>query len=179
MLRVEDGLLKGEAQCVFQAWFNKDGKYQHQGLRVVYGSLGIGVQDPYYELGGPEFTTIKQFMGTIVEFAGVKIDLKEFMNTKQKLNVHCWLEDGSGKVYDIVQSNWRIVAALHGKTLSSSLKSGDALEGMSRKSLQRLGLHYIDAPEPAHTLLSQIAHRLFAEQYQHLLDSPTSRTYGM
>ncbi len=88
LLLMPSGHMVGEGCCAFGAWHGLLSVYKDRSLRIVSGSLGWGKDEPFWHFGGPDFTTLEQFKHTWL--GGGAMD------------VHVWLEDASGCVYDIV-----------------------------------------------------------------------------
>jgi hypothetical protein len=136
ILRVDGGY------CGVQATYNKAHAYQHLHLRVVVGSLGIGKQNPFFEYGDRHYQHISQFFRpALSSFEGSFGNLFEGLFGGS--DMHVWLEDRDGKVFDIVEQNMILVAQW--RKLSVSVKAGDIVEGVTKEELRRKGLHYVPA----------------------------------
>ena len=58
----QGGLIaKIERGCFQQAVLNKEYGHPCTSARIVAGSLGIGVRDPFFEYGNPKFKTYAEF----------------------------------------------------------------------------------------------------------------------
>ena len=75
-----------------------------------------------------------------------------------------WLEDANGGVYDVVQELFMGAAKLYQRELR--VQPGHVIDGMSKKQLQAVGLHYVAAPEAASNLILQVC----ARQHQQSLN---------
>lgn len=78
--------------CLKQAMYNKSHAYSN--CVIVVGSLGIGTEAPFYKYGGGSFTSFADYRNSPY----TKLDAQGSL----KWDVHAWLEDHQGNVYDIV-----------------------------------------------------------------------------
>jgi hypothetical protein len=128
------GVLSIPDSCSMQAFFNKTHVYRDLDLRIVVGSLGIGKKDPWFEYGSKDFKTVKDFMTS-------KFTKKNGGGNTQ-VDMHCWLEDSKGSVYDTVTSQVSVnVKIVHKKT--TKYKTNDVIEAVSKEELALKGLHYV------------------------------------
>lgn len=137
-----DGFLVMDNKCFLNSVYNRCNRWRERGhiLELVCGSLGFGVETPrWFEFGDPAHATVVQYKeGRVGQWAW-----------------HVWLEDPSGKVYDVVHEEWLLIAALHGKTLSAG--KYEVLDGLDKASLLSRGLQYIAAPGDTQRTLLQDA----------------------
>lgn len=122
----ETDLLSGSNSCVFAALFFQK---HYPNLRLVVGSLGIGMDDPFWEYGGPTYKNLKQF---------------RMNGVSEQLDGHVWCQDEQGLIYDVVTSYMIKVAAIHQKKIG--LKDKMIVKKVSKDSLVKLGFHYMPAP---------------------------------
>lgn len=105
-------------------------------LRMVLGSLGVGVTDPFYDVGRVEYTTVEHFRNS--RYTHLNVD------GSVSWDAHVWLEDSKGRVYDTVSLSVMRCAHLHRKEIGFSYRH--IICGMTKLDLARLGLHYVAAP---------------------------------
>jgi hypothetical protein len=143
--QTDTGLYYLPHQAIMQVYLNKQSpKYKALNLRVVVGSLGLGIgpEKPFYEYGGDHYTTIRQFTrdGT--------------------MDMHAWLEDEKGQIYDIHFYWWDTLASFRIKRVTSTLTKDNNVEewcAMDKSILAERGYHYLAAPESIHDLLLRCA----------------------
>lgn len=120
--------------CIQQSLFNRDTEYRHLGLQPVAGSLGIGETEPFYEYGG-------SYLHTYEDYRQYSAMWQILRNTGPfSWNVHVWLQDSAGSVYDVVSQSMVNSAAVHNKKLH--LDWGDVIEAGCPDLLRAKGLHY-------------------------------------
>jgi hypothetical protein len=141
------GLVLCENGCYLQAKYNMEHAYAGRGLTMVVGSLGIGMHKPFFEFGGPHYTTVAQFKMCSIPGGRISWD------------AHAWLEDKDGRVYDIVTQGMTHCALAWGK--DTSFKTGNVVEGVDKPTLAHRGLVYMPAPEFTQMIMKQ----LFAKQW--------------
>lgn len=140
-----------ENGCYFQARYNMEHAYAQHGLRTVVGSLGIGAGRPFFEYGGPDYTTVKHFM------------MGRGARGRISWDAHVWLEDEDGCVYDVATQAMMRCADAWGKDISFC--AGQVYEGVDKASLAQQGLVYLCAPQPAQALLGQLLARQWDGEY--------------
>lgn len=121
------GLCMREFYSWHQCFHNMVNFYSGKQLKIVCGSLGIGIHAPFFEYGGPNYST-----------------LSDFKNSYGSWDVHCWLEDKDGNVFDIFTPHMVRVERMRGKR--TAYRARDVVSG-SKAHLQRMGLVYIPAPK--------------------------------
>jgi len=121
--------------CIYYALINQAEVYKDKQLKVVIGSFGLGKGSvPHWEYGNPTYTKAKQF---ILPADGRSTDL------------HVWLEDSEGLIYDILSNEYLGVAFLHGKTTEVLAQNPELIDGVAPKTLAARGFHYLAAPSKA------------------------------
>jgi hypothetical protein len=145
------GLIAINNGCFKQAWFNRDHFYAGLNLRPVMGSLGIGQGDPFYEYGGLAYRSLADFIE----------------NGKDgSWDVHMWLEDEEGNVFDIVTPLMEDAARINKKQLSQ-LSSLSRVEGLTKAWLRDRGLHYVAVPDRrVHDALVKLAMMKYGPVYE-------------
>jgi len=130
------------SHCFTQSIYNLENGYSDRNLKIVVGSLGIGIKTPFYEHGGLDRKTVSQFLRPYIpsSFRGT---VKR--NTFSGSDIHVWLETCDGGVYDIVDPLWLNVAFVRGLDLHVDLRQ--ILENKDKDDLRKIGLHYYPAPE--------------------------------
>lgn len=159
----DERLLVVNGMPCYMAWFNKDFEYYDLGLHVVCGSLAFGSNDdPWFEYGGRDWTRFKHFMNSKLIIGNTQFNVSSKNKTGHKTlqDVHIWLEDDEGNVYDIVQTHFKIIEQqmrdypelyrnnsniVPGKQIIG-FKEGDVIQGMSKDELKTKGLQYFPAP---------------------------------
>lgn len=148
-----DGLLKGNGICLFSAWYNQAHAYKDLSLTIVHGSLGFGMGDtPFFEYGGKDRTVVKDFVNTLF-----------VRNGPPTFDMHTWLEDDQGNVYDVVQSEWDMISNWNGQQIN--VQPWQAIQGMTKADLQKVGLHYVGAPPATQIVLESMMQRLYPTEY--------------
>ena len=99
---------------------------------LVVGSLGIGTRAPFWELGGPEYQSLQQFLRPIPRAT--------------TSDAYMWVQDEAGRIYDVVNQYKIDVANLRGKVIR--IRRPQMLHGVSYAEAKRMGFHY--RPAPAH-----------------------------
>jgi len=98
-------------QCMFNVMKNKDGVFKHLNLKIVGGALGLG---GWFEFGGKDWSHTK------------------YMSKPN--DIHFWLEDDKGNVYDYIQPSWNLVAKIRG--VYDKFPNIE-LRGVSKKKIKR------------------------------------------
>ena len=98
--------------------------------RLIVGSLGVGLRDPWFEFGGKDWTTTSQFR--TVKW-GVKL-----------WDCHVWYELVDDTIYDVVTDNVVVVAQQHGREVR--LAPLTVVGGRSRVWWMQQGFWYKPAP---------------------------------
>lgn len=131
----------------YQAFMNQQvhQRLHHEHLKVVVGSLGIGVNSPYFEFGLP---------------FGVSVQAIE-----KTSDYHVWLEDDQGNVLDFTTESMVQVAKSRGKIIH--FDKNELIFLQSKASLKNQGLHYV-AGEDQDCLIKALkmvsCHRRIAKQ---------------
>jgi hypothetical protein len=123
-----------EAKCWQQAVFNLEHAYKDQNLKLVLGSLGIGKRDPWFEFGGENWDRVAQFKKQSGDLFG-----------RRQWDVHVWLENEDGKIFDVISQHVVQVARIRRKKVDCV--AGQVIDGVSREVMADKGLTYVDAPE--------------------------------
>lgn len=107
--------------CQYNTYHNKFHTFKDLNLKIVGGAVGIS---GWFEYGGKSWK------------------MKEY---KQKpTDIHFWLEDKNGNVYDYIQPHWNWVAKTRG--VDYNFPNVELL-GVSKGEIKRLyGIEYIPAP---------------------------------
>ena len=134
--------------CNQQAQFNKTHAYANidPPLKLVAGSLGIGrpEEDLWFEYGGASCKTVIDFRRLPVQAPGT-------------VDAHVWLEDGGGRVWDVVTPLMVYVARAHKKGLDYLPMR--IVEGENKDVLAAHGLVYV-AAEESERLVQEVARTL-------------------
>ena len=125
-------VLMAQGCCNTQARFNLAHAYKDNLTRTA-GSLGIGQVVPWFEYGGAACATVADFLALPV-------------TGKDTIDAHVWLEDGTGRVWDVVTPHMVFVALSRGKGLGYDAMH--IIEGETKAALARRGLVYVTASEP-------------------------------
>ena len=120
--------------CVFFALLNQAKVYRDKKLLVVIGSLGLGLDaNPHFECGDPAYTTAAQFI----------------IGDGRSTDLHMWLEDADGCVYDVLSDEYLAVAFLRHKQTDTLTMNPEAVRGVSKQDLVARGFHHVAAPAQA------------------------------
>jgi hypothetical protein len=133
-----DGYVMSDGNCIVCAIVNRRMVYRDRRLRVVIGSLGVCGKNPFsrneqvfYMYGDTNFKTVDDFITATGNF-----------------DVHVWLEDSDGRVYDYLSRHVvKETQKLLRKTKKiASMKRGTRLVGLTKaKTRQCYGLCYVPA----------------------------------
>jgi len=108
--------------CHFNSRSNKKGAFKDLNLKIVGGGLGL---DGWFEFGGKDWK------------------MKDYLN--KPTDIHFWLEDDEGNVYDYIQPSWNWVAKVRGRY---SKFPNIELRGVSKAEIKRLyKIEYVPAEE--------------------------------
>ena len=116
----------------------------------MFGSLGIGVETPFFEFGGSDWSSYLDFDSS----PATKHDATGWTS----LDCHVWLQDDNDCIYDVKTSYVDVVKHLRNKTVHQSER---VIAGESRSTLAQKGLHYIPAPPQVQDML----HSRLNDQY--------------
>jgi hypothetical protein len=144
------------AVCAWNNWFG-NAMYSwvkchlcSERLELVVGSLGVGVSDPYFILGGEDHAVAEDFIWRNQDHSIARFDY------------YAWLETPEGNVVDVLHPLLCHEAALRNRLLPG-VRGDDytAVTGAPKDELVRHGLHYrrISSLEGVRLL------KLWAEQY--------------
>jgi hypothetical protein len=140
--------------CITNAIFNQQHIYAdvQPRLKLVIGSLGLGVVPPGKAIDDPKH-------GAWFEFGGLHhAKLEDFQKNaymamaEGHYDMHTWLEDEKGRVYDLFTLDLQRFTKQWGRSLCKALqktKSPVLLEQKPKKDLAAMGLHYVPAPADA------------------------------
>ena len=134
------------------AWFdavmnNCAERFRSLGCRPVVGSMGLGVIDErsmpnqaagiWWEYGNPVWTTFGQFVSR---------------DDNQTIDAHFWLEDPTGRVYDVIRPHVLLALLSSGQMLPDERFPMDVC-GQTKDELKKKGFHYVAAPKDTQHLL--------------------------
>lgn len=131
-------------------WYLKE--FSDPSFRVVYGSLGVG-NPPFWELGGEDYTKVFQFC-----------QAPHLESETGAFDIHAWVEDAHGAVYDYVHVSMCNSARLHRKQID--FKAGEIIHGCSKEELSKRGLHYKACPEDIHWIIESMIQKRYYELYK-------------
>ena len=115
-------LIYADNMCHSNTRINRKNAYKHLNLKIVGGGLGL---DGWFEFGGKDWK------------------LKDYL--KKPTDIHFWLEDEEGNVYDYIQKSWNLVAKIRG--VYSKFPNVE-IKGMSKAEIKRLyKIEYVPAEE--------------------------------
>jgi hypothetical protein len=138
----------GNAFPHYRAWYNAQNVYRGLRLRPVYGTISIGTVKPYIHTGDP------YAIGKLTE---------EFFTTLPLPQMHTWLEDEKGRVYDYITEVMVEFAERHTKTFQ--FKANVPIEKMTKNECRHRGLVY-SASRKQHQI-GAIMSRHFAFEYEY------------
>lgn len=163
--------MKGSGHCVHQAWFNQEHAYKEKGLRVVFGSLGLGSgNDPHFEYGGRNHRTWSDFQSFKPGMSAL-LSPADRAALARKVDIHAWLEDAMGNVYDVCFPEWTLFAAVHRRAMPEKVRGGCVLNGVSKDVARtEYGLHYVPAPPETHEVIEKCIKKLHHELYLQYLE---------
>jgi hypothetical protein len=137
--------------CVFSAWYIQR---TIGGLEVIHGSLRIGKNNPIVEYGGEDYSKMEDFLPP---------PLLSLMDMGDLVDMHSWVEDKSGRVYDIVTENMACVSNQY----VFDFKANEYIGGVDKKTLKRRGLEYMKCPvDREHKKLVDEMERRFMKVFQ-------------
>jgi len=175
-----NNLLKGEYNSIFRAWFNQTHKYASLNLKMMAGSLGFGYNNsPYFALGSAKATTADFFINNPDnEYTKGLDDEGKPIRYAFQVDLHCWLEDDEGLIYDVFEHHWVEEARDRGRYVSLNVGDEDALwtkyqeiRGKPASILEQdNGLHYkkLETVEEQDKL-REFIERNFRHQYNKFL----------
>lgn len=149
----ESFMLEKQNGCIyFAVWFQN----QNPSLRLVAGSLGIGMGDePFFEYGGPHYTKIEHFVSDM------------FGEKYRKIDAHIWGEDSEGNIFDVVTASMIFVAQFHKKKIFCDVPT--KVNGKSKEACRSLGLHYLEASKECSPKLLALALELGVHYLSNIL----------
>jgi hypothetical protein len=128
--RLSGGEWYAYGMCIFYMLLNQAEVYKNKNLAVVIGSFGLGMgASPFYEHGNPTNTAASQF----IHSDGRSTDL------------HMWLEDGEGRVYDVLGDELLAVAMIRGQRTDALASHVEVVRGVAKADLAARGFHYVPA----------------------------------
>lgn len=145
-----------EGRCWQQARFNQAHAYRHIGLKLVVGSLGMGKTSPFFEFGGDTWSTVKSFKKEAPDLFG-----------RTQWDVHVWLENDEGAVYDVV--SWHVVGAAMKRRKVVEFTLGQIIEGSTKAALVARGLVYVAAPELVQRVILHALEKQWLPEYDYLV----------
>jgi hypothetical protein len=129
--RVVTGHWYAYAMCIFYSLLNQAGVYKDLGLKIVIGSLGLGIGDkPYWEHGNPTASKASAFL----------------LEDGRSTDLHMWLEDENGCVFDVISNEFIGIAFIRGCRTDLLRQNPEILEGAPKQNLSMRGFHYVPAP---------------------------------
>ena len=169
-LDLESNLLKGEWNSIYRSWYNQTHKYKDLRLKVTYGSLGFGLphEKPIHYEHGQIDATLATFIDSAETYTDIGDDGKETV----LMDIHSWLEDSEGNIFDVFEGRWKDVCVYRDKTIKG--KSFSEIYKMSPKHLaEKQGLCYLKAsPEFADDLEAFVEKHYRSSYLQFLVDNP-------
>ena len=146
-------LVECDGFCILQAMHNKEvyDAAQIPGLKLVSGSLGIGQDEPFFEYGGKDFDTAKDYLQSTTS--------SRYPDGTFCLDAHVWIEDGRGRIYDIVTPQMLTTSRVRRKELSAWITVHKPIEGIERSVLAGRGLHYVAASKDTSNVLITLMNR--------------------
>jgi hypothetical protein len=145
-----------EGRCWQQAKFNKEHAYRQLGLKFVVGSLGMGKTSPFFEFGGEAWDKVKTFKKTAPDMFG-----------RTQWDVHVWLENDAGGIYDVV--SWHVIGAAAQRSKVVDFSPGHVIEGLTRDALAARGLVYVAAPELVQRVILHALEKEWSPEYDFLV----------
>lgn len=174
-------LLMGEGNCYFRALYNQQA-YSSRGLKLklVHGSLAYRKKNGkfFFELGNPEYKTLKDFLNPKYTF---RAPAKEGEGKGKifSVDIHTWLEDDEGRVYDIYEPYFDELDNSDVK----GFRAFDPIESINKDHLKEYhGLWYVPAPggtiSATQSLLDVFMHRTFYQDYLTYMEK-NKQDFGM
>lgn len=160
------GLLKGDGNSIFRAWYNQTHAYKNLNLKIVFGSLGFGKEgeeEIFFDLGGIDRVTFPDFINPDT------YDRLGPGGLVWAVDLHCWLEDEAENIYDVFEPEWEMRASYLGKWISIIGKK--EIRGKTAEELKRNhGIHYVKAGnKDTQFLLDMFIERNFRPQYDNFI----------
>jgi hypothetical protein len=136
--------------------FNNTHAFAKFQLHLVYGSLGLGMQkNPFFEFGGKDWNTIDDFMTS-------PVSTKDSMG-RTSIDAHVWLEDDSGKIYDICTDYMRKVCKFRGLKIRSNIS---IIAGVEKSILEQSGIWHVAASPSVQQQLAELFHTNWYDTYE-------------
>ncbi len=153
------GVLMADGLCVSTAKFNAAHAYADRQLVLVFGSLGVGLgPNPFFIHGEARYRTVADFVNAPL-MRRVEKELGHRAPNSNSMDIHCWLEDAEGRVYDVVTGD--MVGAAASQLQRIDLVPWTVIQGAPKSELRRKGLHYVPAPSETQPLLRGMCDRMF------------------
>lgn len=160
----ETRVLITEGNCICQSWFNKAYVYPHLLLKVVYGSLGVGAEadkPAFFEFGNPSCHTFQ-------ELANLGMMARDPETGKMNVfDLHCWLEDEQGRIYDVATSIMHAVSIFQEREYHYG-KDNHPLQAVTREEAKSKGLEYVPFPTEMQQVIAVMAERDLKDKYEAL-----------
>ena len=138
-------------------------RLSNSGGKLVVGSLGIGKRQPFWEWGGPKYTSLDHFLrfeGTLtmlLQDASSNNIRVMTENVVIPCDAYMWVEDDAGRIYDVISCDKIAVAKNLRKSIG--IQRPRMLHGLSYSEAQALGFHYLPAPAEVQPLLIDVMMR--------------------
>lgn len=158
-----DGLLKGDS-LFFRVFYNQTHKYKDLKLKAVFGSLALGAHKklaPQFIAGGSSFTKSQDFINIDTGMCH-RNDKGELIYSE--VDMHAWLEDEEGRIWDIVDTDWIEFIEMKGNYLT--VEATQEIAGYTLEQAAKVGLHYIKAPGDTQYLLGLAIEKYFRKPYE-------------
>jgi len=163
------GVVWTNNQCFYTSMFNNTHALARFQLHLVYGSLGVGKHNPFFEFGGRNFTVMNDFMSSPYT--------KRDQAGRISMDAHVWLEDNSGKIYDVCTDQMRNVCRIRG--LQPIENNISIITGVEAARLQTAGIWHVAAPTDVQQQLAQVFHSSWYETYELHMKNLYQRVYDI
>lgn len=192
-LDTKDKLMKGD-MTFFRVLYNNTHKYANLGLHPVYGSLAVGtVNFGSHDNLNDEVKPVWDAKNNKLIYPGLQFlnggrgsvkwtTLQEFANFKTgtarrnekgeliftEVDMHVWLEDDKGNVYDVIDTDFFDWAEEFGEMISG--EEEEEIAGLSKRMIRkRHGLHYIPAEGLTQPVIQKAIEKWFLPEYEPFL----------
>lgn len=140
-------------QPFLDAFYNRKHMYKSLNLSVVVGSLGVKDQNGqpvWWEHGDASWTTLKQFRSNRTLF-----------------DAYFWLEDGTGRIYDVLRPGLLGTMLMIGISVPNETFPR-LVSGLTRDEMEAQGFLYVPAPKDTQNLILSIVREVYSAQFQAL-----------